>query len=64
LEKNLLDVIGQNPKGSREEFAGKLGISTGVVKEYTDRLKQKGILERKGNNRTGYWEIKQKIGPQ
>jgi len=53
-----LDIIRQNPNASRREFANKLGISTGVVKEYTEKLKQKGILERKGNNRTGYWEIK------
>jgi len=35
-----------------------LGISEDVVKEYTAKLKQKGILVRVGNNRTGYWEIK------
>jgi predicted HTH transcriptional regulator len=58
LERKLLEIISQNPKGNREEFAGKLGITTGVVKEYINRLKQKGILERHGNNRRGYWEIK------
>ena len=58
LERKFLDVIRQNPAGSRKEFAKELGISTEVVKEYTEKLKQKGILERKGNNRTGYWEIK------
>jgi predicted HTH transcriptional regulator len=58
LERKLLGIIRQNPTGSRKEFAKELGISTGVVKEYTDKLKQKGVLERKGNNRTGYWEIK------
>jgi len=58
LERKLLDIIRQNPAGSRKELAKKLGISTGVIKEYTEKLKQKGLLERKGNNRTGYWEIK------
>jgi len=58
LERKLLGIIRQNPTGSRKEFAKELGISTGVIKEYTDKLKQKGVLERKGNNRTGYWEIK------
>jgi ATP-dependent DNA helicase RecG len=51
-------IIGQNPKGNRKEYAGKLGISENVVKEYTAKLKQKSILVRIGNNRTGYWEIK------
>jgi ATP-dependent DNA helicase RecG len=57
LERKLLGIIEQNPKGNRKEYAGKLGISEGVVKEYTAKLKQKGIIERVGNNRTGYWEI-------
>jgi DNA-binding Lrp family transcriptional regulator len=36
-----------------------LGISEDVVKEYTAKLKQKGIIKRVGNNRTGYWDIKE-----
>ena len=57
LEKKLLMLIEQKPGGTRKEFAEKLGITVGVVKEYMDNLKQKGILEREGNNRTGYWRI-------
>jgi predicted HTH transcriptional regulator len=34
-----------------------LEISIDVVKEYLGKLKKKGILERKGDNRTGYWVI-------
>ena len=58
LEEKLLGIIKQNPKGNRKDYAVKLGISEGVIKEYTTKLKQKGIIERIGNNRTGYWEIK------
>ena len=58
LEKKLLTIIEQKPEGTRKVFAEILGISDGVVKEYIENLKQKGILQRVGNNRTGYWKIK------
>jgi ATP-dependent DNA helicase RecG len=53
-----LEVINQKPTGTRKEFAETLKISVGVVKEYMEKLKDKGLLKRIGNNRTGYWEIK------
>jgi predicted HTH transcriptional regulator len=34
-----------------------LEISVETVKEYIDNLKNKGLLQRTGNNRTGYWKI-------
>jgi ATP-dependent DNA helicase RecG len=57
LEKKLLEVISQTPAGTRKEFAETLGISAEVVKEYIENLKNKGLLQRTGNNRTGYWII-------
>jgi predicted HTH transcriptional regulator len=52
-------VIAQNSTGTRREFADTLGIGVEVVKEYIEKLKNKGLLQRAGNNRTGYWKIKQ-----
>jgi predicted HTH transcriptional regulator len=57
LECKLLEKIRQNPEGTRKEFAEALEISTEVVKEYIENLKSKGVLQRIGNNRTGYWKI-------
>jgi predicted HTH transcriptional regulator len=57
LEKKLPEVISQKPAGTRKEFAEALEISAEVVKEYIENLKNKGVLQRTGNNRTGYWII-------
>jgi ATP-dependent DNA helicase RecG len=57
LERKLLEVISQKPTGTRKEFADTLGIGVEVVKEYVEKLKNKGLLQRIGNNRTGYWKI-------
>jgi hypothetical protein len=35
----------------------KIFISS-VQKEYMEKLKNKGLLKRIGNNKTGYWETK------
>jgi ATP-dependent DNA helicase RecG len=57
-ERNLLDLIKNNNKISREELANSLDISLNTVKTVILRLKKKGVLERVGNNRTGYWPVK------
>ena len=57
LENDLLILIKQNPNGTKRKFAETLGISIEVVKEYFDNMKNKGLLERIGNNRTGYWKL-------
>jgi predicted HTH transcriptional regulator len=48
----------QNAQITRKAMAATLAVSIDVVKEYLERLKGKGILERRGDNRTGYWVIK------
>jgi predicted HTH transcriptional regulator len=57
LERKLLAVIDRKPAGTRKDFADTLGIGVEVVKEYIEKLKGKGLLQRIGNNRTGYWKI-------
>ena len=38
-------------------IAGNLGISKKTVAEHIKALKEKGIIERVGNNKTGHWKI-------
>jgi predicted HTH transcriptional regulator len=61
LEKKLIAAIRHKPAGTRKEFAAMLGIGIDTVKEYMDNLKNKGVLQRTGNNRTGAWEIMKQI---
>ena len=56
-QKDIIDMIKQNPKVSRKEIARRLDINQSAVIKHIDSLKQKGAIERTGGTR-GYWEIK------
>ncbi|MBI2136385.1 winged helix-turn-helix transcriptional regulator [Candidatus Woesearchaeota archaeon] len=53
----MLDLILNNPSVSTTEIAMKLGLSSDTIKEYLERLKNKGILKRVGPDKGGYWEV-------
>lgn len=57
LEQKIVEMIEHKATISRTEMAAALGIRSDVVKEYLKKLKDKGLLERKETNRTGYWKI-------
>jgi len=59
-EEKILDLIRKNDKITREQMAVDLKISINTVKQYIRNLKNKGILNRIGTNRTGYWLIENK----
>ena len=42
---------------SRKTIAQNLGISTATVARDVDSLKTKGIIERIGGDKGGYWKI-------
>ena len=56
-QKDIIDLIKQNPKVSRKEIASKLDINQSAVIKHLNTLKQKGAIERIDGTR-GYWEIK------
>jgi len=58
LENKVLSEIRKNPKISRKELSKELGISSDTIKEYLEKLKSKGAIERIGKTSAGYWEIK------
>lgn len=60
LESEILDEILKNTGISRNEISKNLGISPDTIKEYIEKLKRKGVLERKGKTSGGYWEVKNK----
>jgi ATP-dependent DNA helicase RecG len=39
------------------ELSDKIGISKRKILDNINKLKEKNILERVGNNKTGYWKI-------
>ena len=55
----ILDNISRNPTVSSKELAVIVGITPEKIRENISKLKAKGLLERIGSDRSGYWKIKQ-----
>ncbi|GHT32405.1 transcriptional regulator [Bacteroidia bacterium] len=58
-EQNILALIRNENTISRKSIAKQLGIGTTTVYRHIESLKEKGILERIGSDRGGYWKINQ-----
>jgi len=56
-EIEVLEAISNNPFATAEEIAGQIGKTAKTVSRATSELKQRGIIERIGSNKTGYWQI-------
>ena len=59
VESQLKSVrlIADNPKTGKREMSELTGISSTAIDNNIKSLKEKGLVERRGSNRTGYWEI-------
>jgi ATP-dependent DNA helicase RecG len=55
--ERIRGVLQANPRATREEVADELGISINTVKEYLLKLRKAGNVVRRGNSRSGYWEV-------
>ncbi len=53
----LLELIEARPTVTKEEMAKYVGISTTAIDNNIKTLKQKGLLEREGGRKEGYWKI-------
>ena len=56
-EWQILETVWNNPVISITEMARYFKISTTAVEKNIKRLKEKGVLERVGSTRKGYWNI-------
>jgi len=60
LSKNqhkIIDLIEQNPKVTGEKISKLIGIRADTVRDNISVLKTKGLLERIGPDKGGYWKI-------
>lgn len=57
-ERRILNELMKNPGYTYMMIADNLGISKKIVAEHIKSLKEKGIINRVGNNKNGYWIIK------
>ena len=60
-EVEILDRIKMNPHLTQSQIQKEMGISLRSVKRVMSKLQQKGILIRKGNNRSGSWIINDQV---
>ena len=56
-EKKILQIITNNPNVTQKEIAEELNVTTMTIKRTTNKLKEKGIIDRVGANKNGYWKI-------
>lgn len=57
LEEKVLNILEKNGKISTRKIAERLKVSERQVQRIVKGLKEKGILERVGASRNGYWRI-------
>ena len=57
-EKNIMELIEQNPFLSQKQMAEKLNLNKNTLKYYIKKMKEKGVIERVGTNRKGKWIVK------
>jgi ATP-dependent DNA helicase RecG len=58
-EKAVLELLIENPYYSFPEMATRLSISRKSVAQRIKSMKEKDVIQRKGNNMSGYWVINQ-----
>ena len=56
-QDKILYLISENPKITQTIMSKKLGFARSTISSNLQKLKEKGIIERIGSDRNGYWEI-------
>ncbi len=56
-QKKILGLVKKNPFISKREMAEIIGISTTAIDKNIASLKKKGLLDRVGHAKGGYWKI-------
>lgn len=57
LEQQIYDQVNKDNRISRARIAENLKISPDTVKEYIEKLKNKGWIKRHGPAKGGHWEV-------
>lgn len=56
-QTRLIELIEAKSNVTKEDMAKHLGISTTAIDNNINSLKQKGLLERVGGRKEGFWRI-------
>lgn len=61
LRDSIVRLIQKNPHTTRAAMAASLHVSPSNVQYHLDRLRQEGIISRRGDKRNGAWVVSQKM---
>jgi ATP-dependent DNA helicase RecG len=56
-QQRILMLVKENPRISKREMADCIGISTTAIDKNIVTLKDKGLLQRVGSDKAGYWAL-------
>ena len=57
IERAIVNIIKEHPSYSRSEIAQQLKVSEATIKRAIQKLINKKLVQRKGSNKNGHWEI-------
>ena len=57
IERAIVNIIKEHPSYTRSEIAQQLKVSEATIKRAIQKLIDKKLVQRKGSNKTGPWEI-------
>ncbi len=55
----VVQYLKENPAATQKEIAAHIGKSERTVKRMTVDLSSRGVIQRRGGRRNGYWEVKE-----
>lgn len=56
-EVKILDLLLRSPNITAASIAAEIGITDRAVRKIISSLKEQGLVERIGNNKSGYWKV-------
>ena len=56
-EEKIISLLRDNPNITKPELAKQIGLGKTSIDNYISSLKKKGVLERVGSNKKGYWKV-------
>jgi len=61
VKKEILNYLKDNPSLTAQELATKLNKTTRTIERNIKELREKGIITRLGSDKTGNWQINEKV---
>lgn len=59
VEIKILETIKNEPTISQAKLSERIGVSKRTITNNMNNLQKRQIIERVGNNKSGYWKIQQ-----